>query len=167
MNASQTMRPAGIEDVALLLDMMSEFYAESGHPFDRENAAEAFTQLLADDSLGTVLLLQDSARVAGYAVLTCGFSMEYGGRDAFLDDLFVRPEFRRRGLGRSAIDALLVECRKRGVRAVHLEVARDNISAGMLYESLGFRGNDRRLLTLRLREGSDTPAEAVDGGGAR
>jgi ribosomal protein S18 acetylase RimI-like enzyme len=95
-------------------------------------------------------LLTAGNEPAGYVVLTVGFRMEYGGLDAFVDDLFVRPDFRRKGFGRAALATLLAECERRGVRAVHLEAGRDNHPAKALYGRFGFRDNDRQLLTVRL-----------------
>jgi ribosomal protein S18 acetylase RimI-like enzyme len=143
-------RPARANDVALLVDLLDEFYAESDYALDREEAADSFRQLFRDPSRGAVWVLEVEGSVGGYVVLSVGFSMEYGGLDGFVDDLFVRPEFRQQGLGRTALETLLAECRHRGIRAVHLEVGRDNYAAKRLYAGYGFRDNDRQLLTLRL-----------------
>ncbi len=75
---------------------MAEFYAESGYDLDQDGAAIAFGDLLSDPSLGRIWILGESV---GYVVLSLGYSMEYGGRDAFVDDLFVREAHRRAGLG--------------------------------------------------------------------
>ena len=81
--------------------------------------------------------------------LVLGFSFEYGGRDGLIDELYLEPAARRRGLGRAALAALLAEADVLGLCAVHLEVERGNAGAERLYRSLGFAGNDRRLLTRR------------------
>jgi ribosomal protein S18 acetylase RimI-like enzyme len=148
------MRRATPEDSVLLVDLMSEFYAESGYTVDRGRAATAFSHLLADETLGRVWLLEAEGGVAGYVVLTLGFSMEYGGRDAFVDDLYVRAAFRGRGLGSVTLADMRAACVQLGVRAVHLEVARDNAAARALYRKVGFEDTDRQLLTLRLEEPS-------------
>jgi len=142
-----TARLATPPDLGLLVDLMEEFYAESGMPLDRTQASEAFAALLADGTLGAVWVLGADQQPAGYVVLTLGFSMEYGGLDAFVDDLFVRPGARGQGLGRAGLVAVVAECHRRGVRAVHLEVGRANAPAKGLYAEFGFRDNDRQLLT--------------------
>ena len=76
--------------------------------------------------------------------------MEYGGVDAFVDDLYVQPAFRGAGLGTAALAAACEYCTSRGVRALHLEVERGNPAAQRLYEKAGFTANDRQLLTRRL-----------------
>ena len=146
------VKPATSTDIKELVDLMAEFYKESGYRLNIELSRQAFGELVEDPELGQVWLLQHNSQVAGYIVLTVGFSMEYGGRDAFVDDLFVRSRFRGLGLGRCGLEALFAECRRRGVRAVHLEVGRSNEPAKKLYGKFGFRDNDRQLLTVRLKE---------------
>ena len=147
-------RPAAKKDLETLVEMMAEFYAESATPFDAAEAGRAFAALLDDDRFGRVFVLEREGESAGYAVMTVGFSMEYGGRDGFLDDLFVREGHRGAGLGRTALEAVMMEARDRGVLALHLEVARDNTAAKELYRKFGFRETDRQLLTVRLRKES-------------
>ena len=67
-----------------------------------------------------------------------------------LDDLFVQAPFRSHGLGTAAIDEAKRACLALGVRALHLEVARDNHTARELYRKAGFLDHDRLLLTLPL-----------------
>jgi len=131
---------------------MGEFYAESGFPLDRLWATNSFSVLLNDPSLGSAWLLFDDREAAGYAVLTVRFSMEHGGRDAFVDDLFVRSEHRRRGVGCAAMTALIAECRQRGVLALHVEVGPDNGPANALYRRFGLvpRRDHRQVLTANF-----------------
>ena len=149
-------RNAALDDIPALIDMMQEFYAEADYPLDRQWAAASFSTLLRDDSLGAVWIIADDSEPAGYVVLTVRFSMEYGGLDAFIDDLFIRPAYRRRGLGRAALRALFDECKRRQVLAVHVEVGHDNVAAKALYSSYGLKlGDDgRQKLTVRLGDGS-------------
>ena len=146
------MRLAGPGDVARLVELMVEFYAETGHPCDPARAAIAFDELVRDPLLGRVWLLDQDGAAVGYAVLTLGYSLEYGGRDAFVDDLFVQVPYRARGLGKAAIVEAKRTCLELGVRALHLEVGRDNHVAREIYRKAGFLDHDRLLLTLPLAD---------------
>ena len=148
---SQRVRRADIKDRELLVDMMREFYIESRTVFPARQAADAFGVILCDDRVGLVWVIERNEVAAGYAVLTAGFSMEYGGRDAFVDDLFVRRDHRKCGLGRMAMEAIVEECHARGIRAVHLEVARENVVAKKLYGRFGFEDKKRQLMTGYLK----------------
>jgi diamine N-acetyltransferase len=145
-------RLATAADLPVLVELMAEFYAESGYPLDRQRAGAAMAELLADPTLGRIWLMVPTGEPVGYVVMTLGFSLEYGGRDAFLDDLYLRPEHRGKGLGKLALATVLGACEEHGVRALHLEAERDNQAAQLLYRGAGFRDNGRQLLTLRLQE---------------
>lgn len=143
-----TARIAGHGEIPLLVDLMEEFYAESGYALDREWSRASFRHFLSDPSLGRTWVLFDGTEPAGYVVLTVRFAMEYGGLEGFIDDLFVRPAHRRRGIAQHAINTLLDECRRRGIRALQVEVDRDNAAAYALYASFNLRPRDDDRVTL-------------------
>jgi len=136
-----------------VLDLMERFYAEDRYPFDREKARAALEPFLADPALGRAWLFKDGGAAVGYFVLTLGWSLEYGGRDAFVDELFVSPSHRGRGLGRRALEVIDEACRELGVHALHLEVEKNNVRAAELYRKRGFEDHDRRLMTRRFTPG--------------
>src|SRR5580700_10808563 len=118
--ATTTLKASSV-DIPALVGLMREFYAEAGRALDDDWAAASFSALLGDPSRGAAWIVKVDSVPAGHAVLTFRHSMEFGGLDAFVDDLFVRPGHRRRGLGRALLAALFDECRRRGVLAVHVE----------------------------------------------
>jgi GNAT superfamily N-acetyltransferase len=141
---------AGPADAELLVGMMREFYEHERMEFEEGAARRALGELLGDRRLGRVHLIREGAEVAGYLVLTFGFSLEFGGRDAFVDELFLRANWRGRGVGRRALEFAAEVCRGEGVRALHLEVDHVNTVAQALYRKSGFRDHDRHLLTKRI-----------------
>jgi ribosomal protein S18 acetylase RimI-like enzyme len=140
------MRQASAHDLADLLELMHEFYAEAGYSLNLDRARAAFLPLLAPGQLGQAWLAVVDGQVAGHVVLTFCSSMEYGGRSAFVDDLFVRPALRNRGVGRALVDHARAICEALGIRAMHLEVARTNGPAQSVYRAVGFGSTDRELL---------------------
>jgi GNAT superfamily N-acetyltransferase len=144
------MRPATTDDVPKLLDLMADFYAESGYVLDRPHAAEAFTALLADDRLGRVWLIEQGSEAVGHVVVTFVFAMEYGGVTAVVDDFYVRPAFRGAGLGSSALAEARRACAELGMRAMRVEVGRDNAVAQAVYRHVGFEAADHQLMALPL-----------------
>src|SRR5215210_2563821 len=113
-------RTAETSDADTLVEMMRDFNAHERIAFDEREVRAVLAQLLADDSHGLACLIHVGGEVAGYFVLAFGFSVEFRGRDAFIDELFVKDEFRGRGLGAAAIRFAEGLCRARGVRALHL-----------------------------------------------
>lgn len=142
--------PATGTDVELLVAMMEEFYGEAAYPFDAVRARRGFTELLSTPHHGQSFVIVHESRPAGYLVLTRTFSMEYGGRSAFIDDLYVRPAHRGRGVAAAALEALRAVALDLDVRAIHLEIERDNAAAQAVYRRAGFEAKGRQLLTLRL-----------------
>jgi ribosomal protein S18 acetylase RimI-like enzyme len=147
-----SFRVADAADADALLAMMRGLYEHERIGFDETAARRALVELLEDDSRGLAHLILLGGGVAGYLVLTFGFSLEFGGRDAFVDELFVREEFRGRGAGKAALRFAGEVCRARGIRALHLEVERANEGAQGLYRRAGFVDHDRYLLTKWLSD---------------
>lgn len=150
MPMSVTLRQASPEDLDALVELMQEFYGEAGYTVNPAPARTAFLPLLVPSQLGQVWLADFEGQIAGYLVLTFCYSMEYGGSCAFIDDLFVRPTLRNRGMGKALVEQARVVCEELGVRAMALEVARNNGSAQTVYRSVGFDSSDRELLSLPL-----------------
>ena len=148
--AIDTVRLAQPEDIPRLVALMGEFYAESGYPLPVEAATRAFATLLGDPRLGRVWLVEADGEPAGHAVLTVSFSMEYGGLRGFVDDLFVRPAFRGRGLASAALAELRRAAEEVGVRALLVEVGPDNDTAQRVYRRLGLEDSGHVLMSLPL-----------------
>jgi ribosomal protein S18 acetylase RimI-like enzyme len=126
------------------------FYRDEKYPYDAAAAEKAVRDLIANPSLGALFVVTEPERVEAYLVITFGYSLEFGGRDAFVDELYVAPTARKKGLGTSALDVAEQVCREAGVRALHLEVERTNLGAKSLYEKRGFYEHSRHLMTKLL-----------------
>ena len=150
--ASPRFRIATSRDVDGILPLMAAYYAEDGYPFSEELAREQLARFIARPDLGVLWVAVVGESVAGYLAVTLGFSFEYGGRDAFIDELYIAEPFRGAGLGREALALAEAYCRSTGVRAIHLEVELHRTAAASLYEKLGFLETGRRLMTKRLAE---------------
>ena len=129
---------------------MGEFYAEAGFAFDAVAAEKAFRDLIEHPDWGAAWLATSPENAAGYVVFTLGFSMQYGGRDGWVEDVYVRPPFRSHHLGRQLLETLAEHAARDDARAVHLAVAPANADAQSLYELLGWRVQELNLLTRLL-----------------
>ena len=128
------LRQAGPDDVPAIMEIETPVFAGEAWSFEamaRDVAdrhcfylvAEAHTDALGGDPL-----------VVGYA----GLLAPRGSGDADIQTIAVHPDFRRHGLGRRLMDALLEEAEARNARRIFLEVRADNPHAIALYSSLGF-----------------------------
>jgi len=144
------LEPATAEHVPALLDWMRDFYSHEGIPFDPAVSEPVLRELLARPQIGSVVEIVADGRPVGYAVLALGFSLEFGGRSAFLDELYVHPDWRGRGIGTIALRLLQETSRELGARSLALEVSLDNVGAENLYRREGFTSNGRQLMTRRI-----------------
>src|SRR5689334_1239067 len=119
-------RVASDTDINTILTFMCQFYAIDQYPFEEQIAHVALTDMLRDPSLGRVWLIYNRDEAIGYIVITFGYSLEYHGRDAFIDELFIEASYRHQGVGTKTIQFALEACRELGIHALHLEVERTN-----------------------------------------
>lgn len=148
VGSSVQVRRAVPSDAAALAPLIEQLHEHEGIPMGPHVDA-ALARLLADPGLGFAVVALDPD-VVGYAVVGFGFSLEFAGRDAFVDEAFVQPARRGSGLGSLLVAAVEAECQVLGIRAVHLEVDHANGDARRLYERLGYASHKRHLLTKWL-----------------
>ena len=150
MGHTSMTRLATLSDVDVLVRLMRDFYAESNIVLHEGPAGRTFSALLEDPRFGQVWLMQVDDVPAGFVVLTVSFSMEYSGLRGFVDDFYVAPAYRKRGLGHAALEEVTRACRQVGVRALLVEVGPDNEAALSAYRSAGFADTGHALLSLPL-----------------
>lgn len=143
-------RLADVDDVDLLLEFMREYYEFDHLTFDEQVARASLRKILSDDPFGRVWLIQTDGNPVGYVVLTLGFSLMFGGRDAFIDEFYIRADQRGLGIGRRSLEFVEGVCRSLGVQALHLEVERDNTNAQAVYRKFGFEDHAHYLMTKRI-----------------
>jgi ribosomal protein S18 acetylase RimI-like enzyme len=141
------IRPATAADLAILTVLRREYCPLDGVVFDPERNRSALTRLLAGREPGRMWLAEDGGTAAGYLCLCTGFSLEFG-RNAVVDELYVRDSYRRQGVGRALLSTAIAACPGLGVEALQLLVAPANVPARRLYDQNGFQEEDRRILTL-------------------
>lgn len=145
-----SFRMATDDDIECILAFMRDFYAIDAYPFDVRIARRVLSDLIHAPTFGRVWLIDVDGGPIGYVVLTLGYSLEYHGRDAFVDELYIQAEQRGKGIGTQVMTFVEGACRELGAHAIHLEVERGNVAGQRLYRRAGFDGADRYLLTKRL-----------------
>ena len=139
--------PAETTDMELLVVFMRDFYEHEALQFDEPAARRALQQLIGNPFFGRIFLLEFAGKKVGYTVLTFGYSLEFHGRDAFVDELYICESHRGRGIGKQVLDFLAEVCLTESIAALHLEVERANTIAQEVYRKQGFKDHDRYLLT--------------------
>jgi len=146
-----TFRPAAPSDLDTLLTLMQGLQEDDpwSVPFREEKVRDVVRELLATPSAGRAYLICYGENSIGYVVLSFDFSLEYGGRNAWVDEIFVKREFRGQSIGSRAMNFAIQAARDLGANVLHLEVNRGNRAID-LYRRLGFEDHDRYLLSKPL-----------------
>lgn len=138
------------KDLPALLELMRQFYENQGMAYDEEVARSGLRKILLDSTLGSAYLVLRDEQIAGYFVLTSCFSLEFHGKVALLDELYIREEFRKQKLGSAVLEFAEGICKKMGMKALRLEVGETNEAARALYRSRGFKQDLRHMFTRWL-----------------
>lgn len=133
-----------------MLEMMRHFYEQQHMRFEKSIASRAVSQLLERPEHGQVYLIFRGPHLAGYFVLTFCISLEFHGRFGLLDEFYILENFRRQKLGKAVVAFAQDLCRKVGIRALRLEVGKENQAAQSLYREAGFTEESRNLMTRWL-----------------
>jgi ribosomal protein S18 acetylase RimI-like enzyme len=127
--------------------MMTDFHSDDRIPWHPGEAQRTICELLANEAYGTLWLVEVDGQSIGFLVLTFGFSLEFHGRDAFVDEFYIRPDFRGQGIGAKALHQMVGYCTRHGIRTVHLEVEHSNPRVRGLYERAGFQDRGFYILS--------------------
>ena len=133
-----------------LMPLMQKFNEYFGYSFDKQTKINAYQLLQKEQHFGGVWFIYAEDQLIGYIVLAVGFSFEYGGKDAFIDEFFILDLYRGKGIGKQVLCLIEKEAKMLGINALHLEVERSNNNAKQLYGKLGFKQNGQRVLLTKV-----------------
>jgi ribosomal protein S18 acetylase RimI-like enzyme len=129
--------PDEADDVARLLIGFRDWYGR-GDPPD-ETFHEGVRRLIArDDTEYLLARAGDAAEAGGVCQLRYRYGVWMAAEDAWLEDLYVRDEDRRKGLGEALVKKAVERARERGCGRIELDVSESNRGAWALYERIGF-----------------------------
>lgn len=133
-----------------ILALMAKFYVHFQYRYEATLQRRTLEGFLSNPGWGSIWLVKLDGTAVGYVALTYGFSFEFGGRDAFVDEFFIEEGNRNKGIGSWVLKAVQQKMPELGLNALHLQTEADNERAKRLYQSLGFRDLGRSSLTFKL-----------------
>jgi len=142
---------ATLADVDLLLLLMRHMQNDDpwSEPFDELIVRKNLSELLQNAAYGVIYLARDQQSPVAYLVICFDFSLEYRGKGAWVDELFVEPTHRGQGIGTRLLDLAESASLENGAQTLHLEVSHGN-RAIELYRRRGFVDHHRYLMTKWL-----------------
>ncbi|MFC6638378.1 GNAT family N-acetyltransferase [Sulfitobacter sp. JBTF-M27] len=147
MSAALTL--AKPEHLDKLTALCAAFHADEGIELSDEARRAGLAPLLEGLPYGVAYLIGPPRAPIGYIVVCFGWSVEFGGLDAIIDELYIRPGVRGRGIATEALIALPRALAEGGLRAIHLEVDRENEKAIKLYKRAGFAPREKYMFMSR------------------
>ena len=131
------IRPITSADREIYLRMANDFYHSDAvlHPVPDAYLIASFEEMMRSDAYLTGLIFEKDGKTAGYALLCKTWSQEAGGKNVWIDEIYVLPECRGQGIGHEFFAQLKdIEPAAR----YRLEIEPDNLRAEKLYRSMGF-----------------------------
>ncbi len=132
--------------IALLLAQLGEHEI----PLDAAGAARAIDGALQQPDWARMLVATRAGEIIGMAALSFIWTYEYGGRAAWLDELYVVPAQRGHGIGRMLLQMAYAVARECGAVAMDLEVESSHRRVEQLYAREGFARLPRTRWSRRL-----------------
>lgn len=151
-SAAGPVRAATREDRPALLKLLSVQLQEHGVPVPDDVLDRAITGVLDRPDRGEFLVVDEGAGAIGVAYLGFTWTLEHGGPVAWLEELYVVPAHRGRGLGSALLAAALETATRSGARAIDLEIEAGHERAANLYLRSGFRRLSRTRWQRSLLE---------------
>lgn len=140
-----------VAELDAMLPMAEDYYQEDQLQFDPTRFKGALKSALELER-GSAWWLCSAGEHVGYALLMDGWSIEYGGLITTLDEIYVVPEWREKGVASQAINALRQQFLARGGVSMNLETTPDNSRAQNLYRRLGFGDTHRPVFRFVLSQ---------------
>jgi len=148
------LRLATEADTARLVELVRAYHASDGIESDAAELPAILRPLLTDSTKGRIWLIDFGGETVGYVAICFGYSIEFRGVDAFVDEIYLAPAFRGRGIGTQALSLAIDAARALGAHALHLEVDPDNAAAVRLYRRGGFAARRYRLMSQVFTQGA-------------
>lgn len=136
------------KDKEIFFSLLDEFYNSNAvlAPIPKSYYQDIFEYMFAPNTSAKTFIIESDGVVCGYGVINITFSMEAGGKTLWLEDLYIRKEFRSRGLGKEYFNYVFDTFKD--IRRYRLEVEEENEKAIKLYKSLGFKFLDYKQMII-------------------
>lgn len=145
------VREINSDDKMDFIKMCNDFYNTDGvdHVIPVSNIEKTFNLLMSGSDFTKAYVCEKNNKLAGYILLALTYSNEAGGMVVWLEEIYVKTDFRSHGIGSELIDFVIDEYKESAAR-FRLEITESNIGAKKLYQSKGFRDLSYRQMEIMI-----------------
>jgi ribosomal protein S18 acetylase RimI-like enzyme len=134
------VRQAGVEDAVAIARLLHDFNVEYDEPTPPvEELAETVGRLLEE---GEITVLLAGSGPDGLSLFRFRPGIWSPGEETYLQELYVVPPLRGRGIGRALLETTIALARERGADGIDLNTGETDTAARALYESMGFTNRE-------------------------
>jgi ribosomal protein S18 acetylase RimI-like enzyme len=138
------------KNTGLILDFMKDYYSTEGIMFDREKSRDTLENLISHEDTGRIWIIETNKAAIGYFCLAFCYTLEHHGKACYLDEMYIKPEFRHLGIGSEAMKFIENYLINNEFKAIHLVVHLKNLAAFNYYIKNGFHVHDASFMTKVL-----------------
>jgi ribosomal protein S18 acetylase RimI-like enzyme len=143
---SAALHLAKPEHLGKLLPLVAACHEETGLDSSAEQREAAIAPLLEGMPYGAVYIIGPTRAPIGYIVVTFSWSVAFGGMDGMVDEIYIRPAVRGRGIATEVLTELPKTLAEAGITALHLTVDQANEQAQRLYARARFQPREGEML---------------------
>jgi ribosomal protein S18 acetylase RimI-like enzyme len=133
-------------ELNILLNLVQEFHEVEKLPFMKSVDRSVLKDFLNNKSYGRSWLIYQPDLVIGYILITFSFSLEFHGRIACIDELYLKEQYRGQGIGERTLKFVEDTCITLKIQKIYLEVAQNNTRAQDFYHRVGY--SDRNYYSM-------------------
>jgi len=135
--------PADHRDRHEILDLLRTQLEEHGVDVTAARLGQAVDGVFDHPEHGFFHVARAGSKVVGVAYVAVMWSLEHFGKSAWLEELYVEPDYRGDGVGTELLLAAMERARRDGYLAVDLEIDAAHAAVERMYEREGFTRLDR------------------------
>jgi GNAT superfamily N-acetyltransferase len=140
------------KDLAQMVELLGQLFEQEAEFTPNAAKQEAALKLIfSTPAYGKLFVAKDGSKVVAMASLLYTVSTAEGGRAALFEDLVVRPDYRKQGIGAKLLEYVIAQARSEGLVRITLLTDMQNERAQVLYRKLGFVGSPMKPMRLKIK----------------
>jgi len=135
------IRQANTKDIPDLVELLKElFFIEKDFKFDVEKQKNGLKLLISKPKkIAYLLVTEHKGRCVGMVAAQVVVSTAEGSNSALIEDMVIRQDYRRRGIGSRLLYAMAAWCKARGIGRMQLLADKNNLPAAQFYKKKGWQ----------------------------